>query len=40
MDKRRYHERVKRALEEQGNLTIAQGEASRFSDRRRAQLRR
>lgn len=30
MDKRRYHERVKRALEEQGNLTIAQGEASRF----------
>ncbi len=30
MDKRRYHERVKRALEEQENLTIAQGEASRF----------
>lgn len=30
MDKRRYHERVKRALEEQENLTLAQGEASRF----------
>ncbi len=30
MDKRRYHERVKRALEEQPNLTLAQGEASRF----------
>ena len=30
MDKHRYHERVKRALEEQPNLTLAQGEASRF----------
>ena len=30
MDKRRYHERVKRAVEEQQNLTLAQGEASRF----------
>lgn len=30
MDKRRYHERVKRALEEQENLTLVQGEASRF----------
>jgi tRNA uridine 5-carboxymethylaminomethyl modification enzyme len=30
MDKRRYHERVKRAMEEQPNLTLAQGEASRF----------
>ena len=30
MDKRRYHERVKRAMEEQPNLTLVQGEASRF----------
>ena len=30
MDKRRYHERVKRALEEQLKLTLVQGEASRF----------
>lgn len=30
MDKRRYHERVKRAVEEQNLLTLAQGEASRF----------
>ena len=30
MDKRRYHERVKRAVEEQDNLTLAQGEASCF----------
>ncbi|MCE5190114.1 MAG: tRNA uridine-5-carboxymethylaminomethyl(34) synthesis enzyme MnmG [Eubacteriales bacterium] len=30
MDKRRYHERVKRAMEQQPNLTLAQGEASRF----------
>lgn len=30
MDKRRYHERVKRAMEEQENLTLLQGEASRF----------
>ncbi len=30
MDKRRYHERVKRALEMQENLTLVQGEASRF----------
>ncbi|MEA4869241.1 MAG: tRNA uridine-5-carboxymethylaminomethyl(34) synthesis enzyme MnmG [Christensenella sp.] len=30
MDKRRYHERVKRAMEEQPNLTMVQGEASRF----------
>ncbi len=30
MDKRRYHERVKRAMEEQENLTLVQGEASRF----------
>ncbi len=30
MDKRRYHERVKRALENQPNLTLLQGEASRF----------
>ncbi|HWQ05987.1 MAG TPA: tRNA uridine-5-carboxymethylaminomethyl(34) synthesis enzyme MnmG, partial [Feifaniaceae bacterium] len=30
MDKRRYHERVKRALESQPNLTLLQGEAKRF----------
>ena len=30
MDKRRYHERVKRAMEQQQNLTLVQGEASRF----------
>ncbi|MEN6419309.1 MAG: tRNA uridine-5-carboxymethylaminomethyl(34) synthesis enzyme MnmG, partial [Clostridiaceae bacterium] len=30
MDKRRYHERVKRALENQPNLTLLQGEAKRF----------
>ena len=30
MDKRRYHERVKRAMEQQENLTLVQGEASRF----------
>ena len=30
MDKRRYHERIKRAVEEQENLTLAQGEVSRF----------
>ena len=30
MDKRRYHERIKRAVEEQEHLTLAQGEASRF----------
>ena len=30
MDKRRYHERVKRALEHQKDLFLVQGEASRF----------
>ena len=30
MDKRRYHERVKRALEREPNLTLLQGEAKRF----------
>lgn len=30
MDKRRYHERVKHALETQPNLSLVQGEASRF----------
>jgi len=30
MDKRRYHERVKRTLESQPNLTLLQGEAKRF----------
>lgn len=30
MDKRRYHERIKRTMEEQPNLTLVQGEASRF----------
>lgn len=33
MDKRRYHERVKRALESQPNLTLLQGEAKRFVTR-------
>ena len=33
MDKRRYHERMKRALEQQENLTVLQGEATRIYTR-------